>query len=150
LFITRAIEGLGDATVSIKYQIYSIIICGSSMWFGITNWGLNGMLTGWMLSSPIVYIYLLGKIANKLDIKLVEVLKMYLPLGACLFFMCVSVLGSLRFMFAELSHIEQLIASSSIGILVFFAAAYLFAQPYVKSVKRVLFSTFKKDAKSSV
>jgi len=150
LFITRAIEGLGEAAVSVKFQIYSIIICGPSMWFGVTNWGLNGMLAGWLLSSPIVYIYLLGKIAKKLDINLVEVLKMYLPLGACLFFMCASVLGLLRFMFAELSYIEQLIASSLTGILVFFAAAYLFARPYLKSVKRAFFSAFKKETKSNV
>jgi hypothetical protein len=56
----------------------------------------------------------------------------------------------LRFMFAELSYIEQLMASSLTGILVFFAAAYLFAQPYVKSVKRVFFSALKKGPKLSV
>lgn len=108
------------------------------------------MLAGWLLSSPIVYVYLLGQIAQKLDIKLVEVLKMFLPLSACLFFMCASVLGLSRFVFSELSYIEQLLVSSLTGILVFFSAAYLFARSYVKSVKRVLFSAFKKGAKLSV
>jgi hypothetical protein len=120
------------------------------MWFGITNWGLNGMLAGWLLSSPIVYIYLLGKIAKKLDINLVEILKMYLPIVACLIFMCASVLGLLRFVVAELSYIEQLITSTLTGILVFLIAAYLFARPYVKSVKGVLSSAFKKDPKLNV
>jgi O-antigen/teichoic acid export membrane protein len=150
LFMTRAIEGLGDAKVSLKYQIYSIVICGSCMWFGVTNYGLNGMLTGWLASSPIVYLYLLANIAKKLDIQLVEILKMYGPLGACLLLMCVSVFGLLHFMFAELSHIEQLISSSLTGIVVFFAATYLFARPYINSVKRVVFSAFKRDTRPSV
>ena len=150
LFITRAIEGLGDAKVSLNYQIYSIIICGSFMWFGVNGWGLNGMLAGWLLSSPIVYIYLLVKIAKKLDVLLVEVLKTYLPLGICLFFMCVSVFGLLEFMLAELSSIAQLILSSLAGVVVFLTAAFLFARPYVKSVKKVILSTFKKDTKPSV
>ena len=68
LFITRAIEGLGDAKVSLNYQILSIILCGACMWFGVNGWGINGMLTGWLVSSPVVYIYLLSKIAKKLDI----------------------------------------------------------------------------------
>ena len=150
LFITRAIEGLGDAKVSLNYQILSIVICGACMWFGVNGWGLNGMLTGWLVSSPIVYIYLLGKIAKKLDIRLIEILKMYLPLSICLSLMCVSVFGLLRFTYSELSYIAQLILSSVTGIFVFSMAACIFARPYLNSVKRVVLRTFKKDIEPSV
>jgi O-antigen/teichoic acid export membrane protein len=145
LFITKAIEGLGDARVSLKYQIYTIIVCGSCMWFGVYNWGINGMLVGWLASSPFVYLYLLGKIVKKLDIQLPEVLKMYLPLGLCLLFMCMSVFLMLKFVFFNFSHIAQLAISSLSGGFVFCVTAYLFARPYVENVKRVAFSTFKKD-----
>lgn len=150
LFITRAIEGLGDAKVSLTYQIISIIICGACMWFGVNGWGLNGMLGGWLLSSPVVYMYLLIRIAKKLDIHLFEILKMYLPLSICLFFMCVLVFGLLRFTLAEFSNIAQLLLSSATGIVVFSVAAYLFARPYVDNVKRVVLSSFRKNRKPTV
>jgi O-antigen/teichoic acid export membrane protein len=150
LFITRAIEGLGDAKVSLNYQFYTIIICGSCMWFGVHNLGLKGLLIGWLVSSPLVYIYLLGKIATKLDIKLKELLTMYLPLGVCLILMSAAVYALLRFVLVDVSHIEQLILSTLAGMVVFFAAAYVFARTYVKNVKRVILDTFKKDKRQVV
>jgi len=145
LFITRAIEGLGDAKVSFKYQLYAIIICGSCMWVGVYNWDLKGMLVGWLVSSPIVYIYLLMNIAKKLEIQLSEVLKMYLPLITCLLFMSLSTFLLLQFVFAGLSPILKLISASLCGALVFFGASFLFARPYVENVKRIIFNAFKKD-----
>lgn len=150
LFITRAIEGLGNARVSLNYQFYKIIICGPCMWFGVNNWGLSGMLIGWLVSSPIVYIYLLGKIANKLAIQLSELVRMYLPLGACLTFMCASVYMLLRFALEGLNHTEQLMLSSLTGVIIFFTTALLLARPYVIGVKRVISSTFKNNTSQHV
>jgi O-antigen/teichoic acid export membrane protein len=144
LFITRAIEGLSDAKVSFKYQLYAIIVCGSCMWFGVYNWDLKGMLVGWLVSSPIVYIYLLMNIAKKLEIQLSEILKMYLPLITCLLFMSLSTFLLLQFVFAGLSPILKLISASLCGVLVFFGASFLFARPYVENVKRIIFNAFKK------
>jgi O-antigen/teichoic acid export membrane protein len=139
LFITRTIEGLGDAKVTLKYQIYTIIICGSAMFSGIYLSGLNGMLTGWLLSSPIVYLYLLIKVATKLEIKWQEMLKMFLPLSLCLFFMCASVLLMMHFAFEELSYLQQLVFASLTGSIVFCVAAYIFARQYVIKVNQTVF-----------
>nr|WP_284731269.1 lipopolysaccharide biosynthesis protein [Glaciecola sp. XM2] len=144
LFITRAIEGLGDARVTFNYHVYAIIICGASMWFGVYNWGLYGMLICWLVSSPIVYVYVLGKITKKLKIQLSEVVQMYLPLGACLIFMCTTVYGLSELAFKDLSKIQQLILMSISGMIVFFTATYAFARSYMTDVKRIMVSTFKK------
>jgi O-antigen/teichoic acid export membrane protein len=144
LFITRAIEGLGDAKVSLKYQIYFIIICGPAMYVGVYNWGLDGMLAGWLATAPIVYIYLLYKIAKKLDIHLFEMLKMYLPLGLCLSLMCLSVLLLQRLVFIDWSHLQQLILAFTSGSVVFCVSAYFFDRQYVIKIKRIILKAFNK------
>ena len=150
LFITRAIEGLGNAKVSFNYQFFTIAICGSSMWFGVINWGLNGMLVAWLLSSPVGYAYLLRKITKKLEIQASEIVKMYLPLCLCLIFMCATVYMLTCFVLVEQSYVVQLLLSSFSGAVAFFVSAFIFARSYVASVKRVIFSACAKNKDQSV
>lgn len=55
--IPRVLEGMGNAKASAKFQFATAIVCPPFMLIGI-NFGLIGILGGWLLSLPIIYIYL--------------------------------------------------------------------------------------------
>lgn len=138
LFITRAIEGLGDAKVSLNYQVLMIVVYGPSLWFGVTNWGLNGLLLAWVSTSPILYIYLLRKIAISLNLKVKELVSMFMPITLCILVMSVSVTALMEFIVREQSYIIQLISAAICGVVTFSGAAFVLARPYVDKVRLII------------
>lgn len=149
IFITRALEGLGQANITLIYQLLSIVIVGSAMLFGIVYFGLNGMLIAWVLSTPVVYLYLLTNIAKCLNIGLLELLKTFLPVLFCLATLAVAVYGVLEFLMTEHANITKLIVAPMVGAVVFFLSAYLFAREYVDNVKNIVTKKFKVKTKAN-
>lgn len=149
IFITRALEGLGRANVALIYQALSILVCGSSMLCGIVYYGLNGMLVAWVLSTPIVYLYLLSNISKILDISSAELLKTFLPLIICLLALGITVYAILVYLIPDSSSVVKLIVAPILGAVVFVLSALIFAREYVNTVSSIFLKGYSKAKENS-
>lgn len=55
--VPRVLEGLGNANASVKFQFISAVLCPIAMIVG-SIYDLNGLLVGWIITLPFVYMYL--------------------------------------------------------------------------------------------
>lgn len=139
IFITRALEGLGRASVTLTYQALFILVCGSSMLFGIVYNGLNGMLIAWVVSAPVVYAYLLSRISRTLNIRMREILRTFLPVAICLLSLAATVYAVLTYLIPSSGGGVKLIVAPVTGAVAFSLSAFIFAREYVNDIVNIVF-----------
>lgn len=80
--IPRVLEGMGDAGASAKFQLFTGIIAPLGMLTGVYG-GLVGILIGWLMTLPLIYIFLLRLVKKSLNVSFAAVLStMFVPLLA--------------------------------------------------------------------
>jgi len=144
MIMPYTLAGRGDAKAVLNYQVLSAAILIPAFLIGV-HWGINGILLSWIVSSPILYVYLFLKVVNSLQLGARSFVASLGAPSVCISLMAVAVM--MVPVVAPSAPIEiRLVGEIAVGALVYMLAFYLFFGSQLHS----LYLHFRKSRSVSV
>jgi len=130
--VPRVLEGIGQPKASVWFQLLMGIVCPIGMLIGSSH-GLTGVLTGWLVTLPLIYIFLVRLAQRSLQLTYLEFFATVWPplLGGTL----ILITGmSVDFLLPDLNVITALWAKIPLCIFVFVGFYFLFRRSQIMQI----------------
>ena len=128
--------GLGHSGAVLKYQVLSSILLPVAFLVGV-QFGMNGVLAGWFIAYPVLYVFIVSMLSRHLEMSAGEYLSTFRSPVICATIMYAAVYFAKSTVLAGPS-ISGLVLSISLGALVYTASYYLlFREEWLQVIRRV-------------